>query len=197
MIYAEINPTWTVPYSIATKEMLPRLKRDAGYLKKKNLVIMDPGGKILDPLSIDFSKYSAGHFPFIIRQEPGPHNALGQVKFIFPNKYSVYLHDTPSRSLFNRQERAFSHGCIRLQKKWELLMNLMDEPDVWNMEKINEILRSKKTTRVYLPHPEDVIILYWTAGSSADEDVLFFNKDIYGRDSAVLNALDAPVTYQL
>ena len=197
MLYAEINPTWTVPYSISTKEMLPRLKRDAGYLKKKNLVIMNPNGKILDPSSIDFSKYSAGHFPFIIRQEPGPHNALGQVKFIFPNKYSVYLHDTPSRSLFSREERAFSHGCIRLQKKWELLISLMDEPEVWNMEKINKVLESKKTTRVNLPHPEDVIILYWTAGSSADGDVLFFNKDIYGRDNAVLNVLNTPVTLQL
>jgi murein L,D-transpeptidase YcbB/YkuD len=194
MLYAVINPTWTVPYSIATSEMLPRLKRDAGYLKKKNLVIMDRNGKILDPSSIDFSKYSAGHFPFIIRQEPGPHNSLGQVKFIFPNKYSVYLHDTPSRGLFSRQDRAFSHGCIRLEKKWELLMNLMDDPEVWNMKKINEILASKKTTRVYLPYPEDIIILYWTTGASKDGKSLFFNKDVYSRDNAVLNALNAPVT---
>jgi len=193
MTYIELNPTWTLPYSIATKETLPKLQKDPSYLAKKNMIIMDRDGKKLDPSTIDFSKYSRGNFPFIIRQEPGPHNALGQVKFMFPNKYSVYLHDTPARSLFSREDRAFSHGCIRLDKKWELLMNLMNEPDVWNMEKINEIIKTEKTTRITLPQPIDIVILYWTAG--ADKEArLFFNKDIYNRDEAVLNALNGPVT---
>ncbi len=193
MIYIEMNPTWTIPYSIATRETLPKLKKDPSYLAKKNMIIMDRDGNKLDPSTIDFSKYSAGNFPFIVRQEPGPNNALGQVKFIFPNKYSVYLHDTPARSLFSREDRAFSHGCIRLDKKWELLMNLMDEPDVWNMNKINEILKSGKTTRINLPHPIDIIILYWTAG--ADKEArLFFDKDVYNRDEAILKALNGPVT---
>ncbi len=193
MTYIELNPTWTLPYSIATKETLPKLQKDPSYLAKKNMIIMDRDGKKLDPSTIDFSKYSRGNFPFIIRQEPGPHNALGQVKFMFPNKYSVYLHDTPARSLFSREDRAFSHGCIRLDKKWELLMNLMNEPDVWNMEKINEIIKTEKTTRITLPQPIDIVILYWTAG--ADKEArLFFNKDIYNRDEAVLKALNGPVT---
>jgi murein L,D-transpeptidase YcbB/YkuD len=194
MIYAEINPTWTVPYSIASTETLSKLKKNPNYLKEKNMVIMDRSGKILDPSKIDFSEYSRNNFPFTVRQEPGPNNALGQVKFIFPNKYSVYLHDTPARTLFSRQDRAFSHGCIRLEKKWELLMNLMDDPEVWNMDKINEILASKKTTRVNLPYPEDIVILYWTAGYSKENDALFFNKDVYQRDNPVLEALDGPVT---
>ena len=193
MIYIEMNPTWTLPYSIATKETLPKLKKDPSYLAKKNMIIMDRNGKKLDPNTIDFSKYSAGNFPFIIRQEPGPNNALGQVKFIFPNKYSVYVHDTPGRYLFNREDRAFSHGCIRLQKKWELLMSLMDDPEVWNMDKINEILASEKTTRINLPKPEEIIILYWTAGADKQHR-LFFDRDIYQRDDAVLQALDGPVT---
>jgi len=193
MTYIELNPTWTLPYSIATKETLPKLQKDPSYLAKKNMIIMDRDGKKLDPSTIDFSKYSRGNFPFIIRQEPGPHNALGQVKFMFPNKYSVYLHDTPARSLFSREDRAFSHGCIRLDKKWGLLMNLMNEPDVWNMEKINEIIKTEKTTRITLPQPIDIVILYWTAG--ADKEArLFFNKDIYNRDEAVLKALNGPVT---
>jgi len=192
MIYIEMNPTWTVPYSIASKEMLPKLKKDPSYLAQKNMIIMDRNGNQLDPTSIDFSKYSRGNFPFIIRQEPGPHNALGQVKFIFPNKYSVYVHDTPGRYLFSREKRAFSHGCIRLEKKWELLMSLMDDPEVWNMDKINEILESKKTTRINLPKPIDIIILYWTAGADK-EHRLFFDKDVYGRDDAVIKALDGPV----
>jgi murein L,D-transpeptidase YcbB/YkuD len=192
MIYIEINPTWTVPYSIATKEMLPKLKKDPSYLSQKNMIIMDRNGNHLDPTSIDFSKYSRGNFPFIIRQEPGPHNALGQVKFIFPNKYSVYVHDTPGKYLFSREDRAFSHGCIRLEKKWELLMNLMDDPEVWNMDKINEILATKKTTRINLPKPIDIIILYWTAGGDKQHR-LFFDRDVYQRDDEVLTALNGPV----
>ena len=109
---------------------------------------------------------------------------------MFPNKYSVYLHDTPARSLFSKEDRAFSHGCIRLQKKWELLMNLMDDP-AWNMDKINGILKTEKLTNVKLNQQIDILILYWTVG--VDEDgLLFFNRDIYDRDDALLDALDTP-----
>ncbi len=189
--YFVINPTWTVPYSIATKETLPKLQKDPGYLDKHNMIIMDRSGKKLNPASIDFSQYSRSNFPFTVRQEPGPHNALGEVKFIFPNPHSVYVHDTPGRSLFTREERAFSHGCIRLQKKWELLMSLMDDPEVWNMDKINEVLASGKTTTVHLTTPIDILILYWTAGADK-KDHIYFNEDIYKRDAAVLEALDTP-----
>jgi murein L,D-transpeptidase YcbB/YkuD len=192
MIYFELNPTWTLPYSIATKETLPKLKKNPNYLAEKHIEIMDRNGKILNPKTIDFNQYSRNNFPFILRQKAGPHNALGQVKFIFPNQYAVYLHDTPARSLFDREDRAFSHGCIRLDKKWELLMNLMNEPYVWNMDKINEILQSGKTTRVNLKKPIDIVILYWTAGADK-QDRLYFNEDVYDRDADVLKALDSPV----
>lgn len=195
MNYIVINPTWTVPYSIASKETLPKLKKDPGYLPARNMIIMDRNGKELDPSNIDFSKYSTSNFPFTIRQEPGPNNALGEVKFMFPNPYSVYVHDTPNRSLFSREERAFSHGCIRLQNKWELLMSLMDEPEVWNMSKINEILASDETTNINLPEPIDILILYWTAGED-DEGNIFFYKDIYDRDKTVLSELNEPWNYE-
>jgi murein L,D-transpeptidase YcbB/YkuD len=193
--YFVINPTWTVPYSIATKETLPRMLKNPNYLAEHNMIIMDRSGKKLDPSTIDFSKYSRSNFPFTVRQEPGPHNALGQVKFIFPNPYSVYLHDTPGRSLFTREERAFSHGCIRLQKKWELLIGLMNEPDVWNMDKINEILATGKTTTVHLNKPIDILILYWTAGADR-KDRIYFDVDVYERDPAVLRELDIPWEYK-
>jgi len=193
--YFVINPTWTVPYSIATKETLPKMLKNPNYLAEHNMIIMDRSGKKLDPSTIDFSKYSRSNFPFTVRQEPGPHNALGQVKFIFPNPYSVYLHDTPGRSLFTREERAFSHGCIRLQKKWELLMGLMDEPDVWNMDKINEILATGKTTTIHLTKPIDILILYWTAGADK-QDRIYFDADVYERDPAVLSELDRPWEYK-
>ncbi len=193
--YIILNPTWTLPYSIATKETLPKLQKDPGYLAKKNMIIMDRSGKVLDPSTIDFNKLSAGNFPYTVQQKAGPHNALGEVKFMFPNEYSVYLHDTPSRSLFANEDRAFSHGCIRLDKKWELFLSLVDEPDVWNMEKIDEVLASEKTTRVNLKNPIDIILLYWTAGADK-ADKLYFNKDVYQRDPAVLNELNKPVVFK-
>lgn len=193
--YFVINPTWTVPYSIATRETLPKMRKDPNYLAEHNMVIMDRNGKILDPSTIDFNNYSRANFPFTVRQEPGPNNALGEVKFIFPNPYSVYVHDTPGRSLFSREERAFSHGCIRLQKKWELLMSLMDEPDVWNMDKINEILATGETTTVHLNKPVDILILYWTAGADR-KGRMYFDQDIYKRDPAVLTELDTPWEYK-
>ncbi|MCF6170645.1 MAG: L,D-transpeptidase family protein [Bacteroidales bacterium] len=195
LTYFVINPTWTLPYSIATKETLPKLKKNPAYLAEKNMEIMNRDGKILDPSTIDFSQYSRSNFPFTVRQKAGPHNALGQVKFMFPNHYAVYLHDTPARSLFEREARAFSHGCIRLDKKWDLLMNLTGEPDVWNMEKINAVLKSGETTTVKLKNPIDIIILYWTAGADK-QDRLYFNKDVYDRDMAVLKALDTPVHFK-
>lgn len=195
VVYIEMNPTWTLPYSIATKETLPKILNNPNYLEEKNMIIMDNSGQILDPSTIDFTKYSTRNFPFTIRQNPGPNNALGEVKFIFPNKYAVYLHDTPARSLFSREDRAFSHGCIRLQKKWELLINLMDQPNVWNMDKINEVLKTHDTKRINLPEPIDIVLLYWTAGADK-EGTLFFNKDVYDRDGDVLQILDAPVKFK-
>ncbi len=193
MTYIEINPTWTLPYSIATKETLPKLKKNPNYLAEKHMIIMDRDGNKLDPESIDFNSLSRKSFPYILRQEAGPHNALGQVKFMFPNKHAVYLHDTPARSLFAREDRAFSHGCIRLEKKWELLQNLMDYTNDWSMDRINEILDSEKTTRVKLKKPIDILLLYWTAGADTDNK-LYFNKDVYDRDATVLKELDRPLS---
>jgi len=193
--YIVINPTWTLPYSITIKETLPKLQKNPNYLTEKNMIIMDRTGKEIDPSTIDFNTLSKNNFPYTVRQKAGPHNALGQVKFIFPNQYAVYLHDTPVRSLFSREERAFSHGCIRIDKKWELLMNLMDDPEVWNMNKINEIVASGKTTRVNLKSPIEILLLYWTAGADK-KDKLYFDKDVYDRDASVLEELNKPVVFK-
>ncbi len=192
--YIEINPTWTLPYSIATKETLPKLQKDPAYLAKHNMIIMDRSGKELDPSTIDFNKLSRGNFPYTVRQKAGPHNALGQVKFIFPNQHAVYLHDTPARGLFAREERAFSHGCIRLDQKWELFLNLVGD-DGWDMARINEVLNSGVTTRVNLKKPIEILLLYWTAGADK-QDKLYFNKDVYDRDPEVLTELDKPIVFK-
>ncbi len=195
MKYIVMNPTWTLPYSISTHETLPKLKKDPGYLSAKHMEIMDRKGTVLNPDNIDFNQYSSGNFPFIVRQKAGPWNALGQVKFMFPNKYAVYLHDTPSRGLFNQQDRAFSHGCIRTESKWELLMSLMDDESVWNMDKINKILKSGKTTTINLPKPINIYIMYWTSRVDIENN-LYFMKDVYKRDPAVIKALDMPFVFK-
>ena len=194
MKYIVMNPTWTLPYSIATHETLPRLKKDPGYLSAKHMEVMDRNGKILDHSTIDWSQYSAGNFPFIIRQKAGPWNALGEVKFMFPNKYAVYLHDTPSRGLFNQQDRAFSHGCIRTEDKWGLLMSLMDDPEVWNMDKINEILKSGETTTITLPKPINIYLIYLTAAVDQDNNLMFM-KDVYKRDQEISKAMKKRLSY--
>ncbi len=194
MRYVVVNPTWTLPYSIATHETLPLLQKDPGYLQAKHMEITDGSGKIIDPNAIDFSQYSMGNFPYIIRQRPGPWNSLGRIKFMFPNKYSVYLHDTPSRGLFERADRAFSHGCIRTDDVWGLFMNLMNDPDNWNMERIQQLLDSGETTTIDLPKPINIYLIYLT--STVDENNrLYFMKDVYKRDAAVSRALNKPAAY--
>jgi murein L,D-transpeptidase YcbB/YkuD len=186
--YIVLNPTWTVPFSIAVKEMLPKIKKDKNYLPDHYLELLDRSGNPVNPETVDFNTLSSSNFPYTIRQKAGPHNALGQVKFIFPNKYSVYMHDTPARSLFSREKRAFSHGCIRLDKKWELFFSLVDDP-AWDEKRLREVLDSQKTTTVMLKEPEEILILYWTAGADK-KNRLFFNEDVYGRDAAVLKQLN-------
>jgi len=185
--YLVFNPTWTVPYSIASKEILPKLKRDPQYLQDRNMTLLR-GDKVIDPSTIDFTQYSRGNFPFTIRQEPGPNNALGIVKFIFPNKYAVYLHDTPSKSYFGKSERAFSHGCVRVQNPLVLAEQLLGKQG-YDRNKIDSILKTKKLKNVYLEEPMPVMIMYWTCYEDREEGKMYFYGDIYGRDKKILSEL--------
>jgi len=189
--YIEFNPTWTVPRSITVKEMIPKIKKGPKYLTDRNMVLLDGSGKIVPMSSVDFDAISANNFPYTVRQEPGPGNALGEVKFIFPNKYAVYLHDTPSKYLFGKAKRSFSHGCIRTQNPLDLAEVLL-EGSKWDKQKIRETLDSKKTTRAIIDYPLDVLLLYWTAGLYQQKSV-FFYPDIYERDAQILMKLDRDV----
>jgi murein L,D-transpeptidase YcbB/YkuD len=189
--YIEFNPTWTVPRSITVKEMIPKIKKDHDYLSDRNMVLLNSSGKIVPMSSVNFDEISSKNFPYVIRQEPGPGNALGEVKFIFPNKYAVYLHDTPSKYLFSKASRSFSHGCIRTQNPIALAEAIL-EGSKWDKQKIRETLDSKKTTRALLDEPVDVLLLYWTAGLY-QEDRVFFFPDIYKRDKPILDKLDRDV----
>ena len=185
--YIVFNPTWTVPPTILEKDILPKVKKNPNYLSKMKISVIDRKGKIVDPNSINWSKYKK-NVPFTLRQEPGPHNALGRMKFIFPNKHFIYLHDTPSRSLFGRQDRAFSSGCIRVEKDMELAELLLDNPEKWNRESIQKLLDTEKTTRVNLPKPKPIMLVYATIWFD-ENDSIIFRKDVYGRDHAVLEGL--------
>jgi murein L,D-transpeptidase YcbB/YkuD len=178
MKYLVFNPTWTVPPTILRKDVLPAIKRDPSYLKRKNMNVLTHSGKVVDPGTIDWSKYSGSNFPYIIRQGPGPTNALGLVKFIFPNEHFVFLHDTPSKSLFDRETRTFSSGCIRVENPFELAERLLDDPQKWNCTEIDKVIRAKETKTVYLNRPMPVLILYWTAYVDEYGQVNFI-RDIY------------------
>ena len=193
--YLVFCPTWTIPPGILEKDTLPAVKRDPDYLTQRNINAIDRNGNVVDQASIDWSKHSAGDLPYTLRQEPGPNNALGQIKFIFPNPHFVYLHDTPSRSLFDQTDRAFSSGCIRVEKPFEQAELLLNDPEKWNREEIKKAIESGKTRTVFLPEPIPVLLLYWTVEVSPGGEV-YFKKDIYGRDEAVLEGLNGEFRFR-
>ncbi|MCA3556340.1 L,D-transpeptidase family protein [Aestuariivirga sp.] len=184
--YVEINPTWTVPYSIATGEMLPKLRRNPSAYAGDFEVFMN--GKLASWGGINWNAYGKGNFPFTFRQKPGPRNALGKVKFMLPNPYNIYLHDTPAKDKFLAITRAFSHGCIRLSRPMDLAYHLVGGIAGWPKPKIDQAFASGQTTRVRLPRNIPVHLIYATA-FEGDGGSIEFRPDIYGRDRKLGAAL--------
>jgi murein L,D-transpeptidase YcbB/YkuD len=188
--YVVFNPTWTIPPGILVKDKLPILKKDPGYLKRNHIRVIDRSGREVDPHSVNWKAYGAGRLPpYQLRQDPGDDNALGLVKIMFPNRYSVYLHDTPTKSLFDQDERTFSSGCIRVQKAFELAELVLNDPERWNATTMAEVVAAKAMKTVNLAKPVPVLLLYWTAQPTPDGRVIFRN-DVYGRDPPTLAALN-------
>ena len=190
LTYLEVNPTWTVPPTILREDVLPAIKRDPGYLAEKNMQVIDYSGNPVDPAGIEWQRYTGRNFPYLIRQGPGPENALGRIKFMFPNKHIVYLHDTPSKSLFGKTTRAFSSGCIRIEDPYELAGLLLEGDPDWDREKVIAEVDSLQTRTISLRQPVSVILLYWTVGFTADGDIIF-KQDIYRRDPPIVRGLNA------
>ena len=174
-----LNPYWYVPTSIIIKEMLPKLKRNSNYLSKNNMELLS-GNTIIDPSSVNWNSYSSS-IPYSIRQKPGDDNALGKMKFIFPNNFSIYLHDTPSRNIFNVSNRAFSHGCIRVENPMKLALYILRNNPNWNQKNIQLSINNKKTITVQVKPTLPVYIVYFTAwiGNSGD---INFRNDLYNLD---------------
>jgi murein L,D-transpeptidase YcbB/YkuD len=191
LAYIEINPAWTIPPKIAREDVLPKIKNDPEYLKEKGIRVFDDwtaGAREIDPKSVDWSQVSARSLPFKFRQDPGPKNSLGRIKFVFPNKFDVYLHDTPDRGLFSRAARDFSSGCIRVEKPVDLAEYLLRDVAGWNREKILAAVESTESRVIRLNNPLNVHLLYWTAWL-ADDGRPHFREDIYLRDAALYRAL--------
>ncbi len=186
MEYVEVNPYWNVPYSIATKEYLPKLKRNPGVLSRQNIEVL-ASGKPVSPYAISWSQYSRGRFPFRLRQKPGKKNALGRIKFMFPNKYNIYIHDTPSKANFSRASRYFSHGCMRVKNPLALAEVILGS-EGWSRKKINAVVRSGKRTVKRLKAKIPVHVAYLTAWVNKDGSV-HYRRDVYGRDKILDKAL--------
>ncbi|HEU5138045.1 MAG TPA: L,D-transpeptidase family protein [Steroidobacteraceae bacterium] len=187
--YLVLNPTWTVPPGIIKNDILPDARRDPASITRRDLKVLDAQGNVVDPASVDWSKYKSGHIPYTLRQDPGPRNALGRVKIMFPNSYSVYLHDTPSQSKFEASDRAFSSGCVRIERPLELAELLLADPSRWNAESIRHAVDAGRTQNVTLPVKVPVLLAYWTAWVDPQGRVNF-RRDVYGQDAQWEAALD-------
>lgn len=185
--YLTFNPTWTVPWKLATRDKLPLLKEDPSYIQKMGFKVFENYSDPVDPSLIDWQQLSRYNFPYQLVQAPGPKNALGQVKFMFPNPYEVYLHDTPTKNLFKKASRAFSSGCIRVFEPLDLAQWLLDS-EGYNEDDIKILLYKKRTDTVYLSDTVPVHIRYWTAFTD-EQQQLHFRNDIYQRDEIVYQAL--------
>ncbi len=191
MTYLVINPSWKIPHKLALKDILPKVKTDPEFFKTRNIRVYESwrvGAEEIDPETVEWKNINANNFAYKLVQVPGPMNPLGRIKFIFPNRYSVYLHDTPARNHFHRSRRTFSSGCIRIEKPVDLAAYLLFNDPKWTREAILNEIAGAKTTIIRLPQPISVHILYFTAWVD-DEGRVNFRDDIYGRDGRVFDAL--------
>jgi murein L,D-transpeptidase YcbB/YkuD len=192
MRYLVINPDWNIPEKIAIEDKLPIIKKNPDYLIRQNIHVYsgwDENALAINPHTIDWSRINAGYFPYRLKQKPGTQNALGRIKFMFPNRFAVYLHDTPQRNLFKRTSRGFSSGCIRIEKPVDLAAYVLSGNSEWTVEKIIKTIDSGKTKVIPIRDSIMVHLLYWTVW--VDEGgIVNFRDDIYDRDRPLWEAIE-------
>jgi len=201
MTYIVLNPSWNLPDSIVKEEVLPRLQTDPDYLTRNEIEVLPPeGNEAVDASSIEWMSVDSDNLEYRFRQKPGDENSLGRIKFMFPNQFDVYLHDTPNEQLFKRTKRDFSHGCVRVSRPVDLAeWILKDSPD-WTREKLAEKITDNveqtgedlTEETIKIPRPLPVYILYWTAWVQDDKTVSF-RDDLYDEDKRLLRAMPAQV----
>lgn len=179
------NPTWTVPPTIYKQDLLPKIRRDRSYLVKHNMRVLDTAGREINPASVDWNNPRG----IVLRADAGPDNPLGRLVIRFPNPYAVYLHDTPAQALFGSSQRAFSSGCIRVERPRELVELLFNDAQQWNRAAIDARIEEGSTKNVNLAKPVPLLIAYWTM-EVLESQRIAFKPDIYHRDPALLAALN-------
>ncbi len=187
-----LSPRWYLPHSIAVRDHLPKIQEDIEYLDEKQLRIYreeDDRFVEVDPEEIDWQDKNQDNFPYYIWQDAGPHNALGRVNFRFPNEHQINLHDTPDRHLFDESYRAYSSGCIRMEKPLELTHYLLEERDDWDKERVQKKINQREETQVNLPEPIDIHLTYFTVKPDYEEGSLDYYGDIYSRNAKLEQAL--------
>lgn len=192
--YIVFRPYWHVPHTLAVQDQLPLQKRDPTYFRRMGFRLFTGWGadaSEVDPMSVDWSTVSAKNFRWRLRQDPGPQNFLGAAKFMFPNPFNVYLHDTPGRELFRKQARDFSSGCIRLEDPHALALWLLGSDSTWSADRIDRAMRADSESTARLVEPVPVHLLYWTAFVD-EEGAVHFRRDIYDRDGRLADALSEP-----
>ncbi len=190
MTYLEVNPYWNVPQKIARKDLLPKIQADPEYLVRQGIQVFDSwqdDAPQLDPLAIDWTGVSENHFPYRLRQVPAARNALGRIKFMFPNAHSVYIHDTPGKSLFKKAQRIFSSGCVRVEDPMALAVQLLKNQQ-WNRQRLEKYSASHQNSAIALQTPIPVYLVYFTAWTDTDGQI-HFGEDIYDHDRRLLLAL--------
>lgn len=190
MTFMVLNPWWDIPTGLAKNDILPTLQADPKAFIESGYQVLDSENNIISVDDVDWGQFSKEHFPYRMRQKPGDKNSMGRVKFIFPNQYSVYLHDTASPELFDLKRRDLSSGCIRVQYPLKIVYWLLETHDSWPAEKIESVLLSAKPTRINLQQPVPVHLFYMTITTDNDHKQLRFLEDIYNRDPAVLAGLN-------
>jgi murein L,D-transpeptidase YcbB/YkuD len=191
MTYIILNPYWNIPRSIALEETLPKIHADPEYLSKRNIRVLQgwtDGSTEVDPSTIDWSQVNNNNLKYRFRQNPGPSNPLGHIKFMLPNHYNVYLHDTSQKNLFRKQRRDFSHGCIRIENPLGLAEYVLSGEPGWTKERIESEIRKGKSQSIVLPDPTPVFLVYFTAWVD-DQEEIQFRHDVYGRDEALYQSL--------
>lgn len=191
MTHVVLNPWWETPHSLAVRDKLPQFRRNPGDVQRLGFDVLDRDGNPVDATTIDWTTVPATGFPYRLRQRPGPLNALGRVKFMFPNPHNVYLHDTPSQTLFSRVRRDFSSGCIRVEHALDLAEWVLAGTSGWSRERIDAAASGRADVSVPLREPIPVHLLYLTAVSDEAGGVRLID-DIYGRDPSLIAALDRP-----
>jgi murein L,D-transpeptidase YcbB/YkuD len=191
MTYLVLNPSWNVPTNITAEDLVPKIQNDPGYLEERGYQVLSgwgEGAEEMDPKTIDWRSVTKEDISFRLRQRPGPLNPLGRIKFMFPNGYEIYMHDTPAKGLFSLTVRTYSHGCIRIEKPLELAGYLLRENPEWTRDAIAAAIEEGEEQTIRLNHPVRVHLLYWTAWADKEGRV-HFREDIYERDGLLEEAL--------